>query len=401
MRDLRVISVVLCMSFTIAFTSDGALEVPNGYVFEQLVGPPWTSLPIGFTWLPDGRFITIELSQGEDGDPCAAQDTGILGGDILRLDVSSMPGAGSGPPAKADITPAGNPYAGPDDNSRLIWAWGLRNPFRFTIDDVTGDLYIGDVGASSYEEMDHVPFATGGGENVGWPQREGPDPFICICGTCGSENPFTEPMYSYAHGVDPHSVIAGPYYRSVPDSANSLPSSLDGSVFFAEHFDGLRRLVFDGLSWDLAPPLPGQPSATNFAEGLFFISDIQLGPDGALYMMNISGGRGIYRIRRDPALDVPESVPTSLTLSARPNPVVAEGTTIRWSNATPGIVSVRILDAAGRHVRDLGSVYSAGTGSVHWDGRDEGDGHVQSGVYFYRVTTSAGDARSGKLVRIR
>ena len=43
--------------------------------------------------------------------------------------------------------------------NRLVWAWGLRNPFRFTIDDLTGDLYIGDVGASSWEEIDHVPFA--------------------------------------------------------------------------------------------------------------------------------------------------------------------------------------------------------------------------------------------------
>ena len=108
---------------------------------------------------PDGMLY---LSLGDDGAACDAQDPGVLAGSILRLDVSGMPGGGSGPPAKAAITPADNPFAGPDDNTRLTYAWGLRNPFRFTVDPATGDLFVGDVGFLSHEEVDRITPADAG-----------------------------------------------------------------------------------------------------------------------------------------------------------------------------------------------------------------------------------------------
>ena len=94
--------------------------------------------------------------------------------DVLRIDVSSLPGTGTGPPAKSTLVPAGNPFnnANPNDISRLVWAYGLRNPFRFHIDPVTGYLYIADVGQSAVEEVDFAPAPRRGGENYGWNTME-------------------------------------------------------------------------------------------------------------------------------------------------------------------------------------------------------------------------------------
>jgi glucose/arabinose dehydrogenase len=94
-----------------------------------------------------------------------------LKGAILRLSVASLPGAGAGPPPKSTLVPAGNPFPGPDDNARLVLAFGLRNPFRFQIDPVSGAVFIGDVGEAEYEEAKRAV----GGENFGGPFREGPE----------------------------------------------------------------------------------------------------------------------------------------------------------------------------------------------------------------------------------
>ena len=76
---------------------------------------------------------------------CDSQDLTSLRGKLLRMDVSSMPGAGSGPPPLADLVPADNPFVGdPDDATKLVYAWGLRNPFRFDVDEMTGDVWVGD-----------------------------------------------------------------------------------------------------------------------------------------------------------------------------------------------------------------------------------------------------------------
>ena len=90
-------------------------------------------------------------------------------GCVLRMDVSSLPEPDAGPPLKATLVPAGNPFSGPTDNARLIWCHGLRNPFRFHIDPVTGHLHIADVGAALVDEIDEC---VAGGQNFGWPWLE-------------------------------------------------------------------------------------------------------------------------------------------------------------------------------------------------------------------------------------
>lgn len=353
---------------------------------------------------PDGMLY---LSQGDDSNPCAAQDLSVLGGGILRLDVSAMPGVGTGPPPRADITPVDNPFSGPDDNARLVYAWGLRNPFRFTIDSATGDLFIGDVGHDAFEELDMIPHASGGGQNFGWPQLEALTPWTGCpsCSSCGLGNTFTDPIHSYPHIGDIHTIVAGPRYRPVPGGASNFPAGYDGSVFFLRIFEGsVRRLVDTGSGWDFAPPVPGQPTALDWAIVPTQVSDCQVGPDGALYMMNVFGigtARGLWRLGWVGGLDAPVAAVPAIagTLDASPNPAPAStGTVIRWSGAE--LQSVRIVDAAGRLVRRL-ETGRVPDGAVHWDGRTGAGTPAPTGVYFLGARAADGRELSGKVSVLR
>src|SRR5262249_24597696 len=150
---------------------------------------------------------------GGGGDqPCNAQRTDTLLGKILRLDVrqnlNQAPFYG---------IPASNPFVGSGDPGGQIpdeiWATGLRNPWRFSFDRVTGDLYIGDVGQNLFEEVDLQRAGTAGGKNFGWNPMEGLhcfDSSVCPAGTpvCGSPA-LTLPIHEYPHANADCSVTGG------------------------------------------------------------------------------------------------------------------------------------------------------------------------------------------------
>ncbi len=232
------------------------------------------------------RFGTdgmLYASMGDDATQCSAAETDDLRGMILRLDVSSMPGTGSGPPPKADITPSDNPFSG-DANTNLVFCYGLRNPFRFNVDRVSGDLYIGDVGLGSYEEVD---LATGG-EDFGWPFREGPqirNPSGCDepGGPGGSE--YDDPIHYYDRSGFSASIVSATYYR--PENYpvdDSFPPEYNGDCFYVEYYQGwMVRIKDNGTGWAKADPVSGQPSDDHWATGLDGAADFQIGPDGAIY----------------------------------------------------------------------------------------------------------------------
>src|SRR5262249_4418437 len=111
------------------------------------------------TFGPDG-YLYFGMGDGGGGDD--PQETGQeltrLRGKLLRLDVN----------APTYTVPPSNPFVGMAPDLPEIWAWGLRNPWRFSFDRGTGDLYIADVGQSAREEVDFQPAASTGGENYGW-----------------------------------------------------------------------------------------------------------------------------------------------------------------------------------------------------------------------------------------
>ncbi len=161
---------------------------------------------------PEGLLYLALGDGGAGGEP--AQDTSSLLGSIVRLDVD-----GGDPYA----IPPGNPF---DDE---IWVYGLRNPWRFSIDAPSGLVYIGDVGQDTFEEVNVVPL-DGAGTNFGWVEMEGDRCFRLGCRTEG----LTLPVHQYTH-ADGCSITGGHVYRGT-----AIPE-LAGHYFYADWCSGLVR----------------------------------------------------------------------------------------------------------------------------------------------------------------
>ena len=161
---------------------------------------------------PDGYLYIPTGDGGGAGDPFEnGQDLVELLGKVLRIDVDSPPD-----PGLAYAIPADNPFVGQAGAREEIWAYGLRNPFRFSFDRTTGDLWIGDVGQNAWEEVDRQPIASDGGENYGWDCREGAHDYTGtdndgLAGCAGLT--FTDPVLEYAHAGGRCSVTGGFRYR--------------------------------------------------------------------------------------------------------------------------------------------------------------------------------------------
>jgi glucose/arabinose dehydrogenase len=162
---------------------------------------------------PDG-FLYVGMGDGgAGGDPdCRAQRNDTLLGKMLRLDVDQNVGS-----APFYGIPADNPFRGNDGVPDEVWARGFRNPWRFSFDRETGDLYIGDVGQSAREEIDLQPADSPGGENYGWKVMEGTLCFgtsACPASTPPCNSPaLTLPILEYANAGADCSVIGGYVYR--------------------------------------------------------------------------------------------------------------------------------------------------------------------------------------------
>jgi glucose/arabinose dehydrogenase len=226
---------------------------------------------------PDG-FLYIGFGDGGGGgDPNEnAQDTSNILGSIARIDVD-----GTAPYA----IPAGNPFAGNTEcfqgfssssalNCPEIFAWGFRNPWRFSFDSETGDLWVGDVGQGRFEEVDRVEIS----ENYGWDEREGAHCFEPPAG-CSTDN--VDPITEYANAGDDISVTGGYVYRGseIPDLA--------GFYVFGDFGSGRIRVVASDSVQGTAPDelVDTALSIASFAED----------NDGELYAIDIAAGT-IHRI---------------------------------------------------------------------------------------------------------
>jgi len=339
---------------------------------------------------PDGMLY---LSVGDDGYPCDAQDSTDYRGSILRLNVAALPNTGTGPPPKSLITPPDNPFPPTDPEAGLVFCFGLRNPFRFQIDPQSGRLFIGDVGEDLFEELD----VASGGENFGWPFREGPNirtwPMCEEPGGAGSQS-YTSYIAGYGRVGEYVTIIAGPQYWRVSEGPYSFPPQYHGAVFYADYYADFVRVIRQiGDDWVPLSPQPGQPNATDWAimEEVAIV-DWRVGTDGALYYLTLypgSIGRIVYT---GGAVTGVEDVPISKSgvLRLRPNPYRA-GQAMQLDIALGDDARIEILSLDGRLIRaiDLG-----GTGTVTWDGKDEGGRPTASGVYLLRAQGMQGNKAS-------
>ncbi len=219
---------------------------------------------------PDGYLYISFGDGGSEGDPQGnGQKHGTWLGKILRIDVDPA----HKPADAAYAVPKDNPFVGKDDFKPEIWAYGLRNPWRFSFDKQTGDLYIADVGQNTIEEIDFQPAKDKGGENYGWSIMEGTD---CYQAASCDKSGLTMPVAEYTHQKGGCSVTGGFVYRG-----GQFPT-LQGIYFFADYCSGklwgLGRAA-DG-TWVKSAPTETNAAVSSFGEdeqGELYVCDLNAG----------------------------------------------------------------------------------------------------------------------------
>ncbi|GIV84544.1 MAG: glucose dehydrogenase [Candidatus Roseilinea sp.] len=218
---------------------------------------------------PDGMLYIGMGDGGAAGDPQNfAQNMRSLLGKMLRIDVSQSS------PAQPYRVPADNPNFG-DGARPEIWASGLRNPWRFSFDRATGDLFIADVGQNAFEEI-NFQLAGQGGQNYGWKFREGFAPYAGDSGTPA----LTDPIYQYAHRDGGCSVTGGYVYRG-----SALPS-LVGAYIYGD--------FCSGRIWTLRPNGNGEWQNDVLFSTPYNISSFGEDEAGELYVLDHNGA--VYKL---------------------------------------------------------------------------------------------------------
>lgn len=214
---------------------------------------------------PDGYLYVGLGDGGSGGDPNGyAQNGNSLLGKMLRLDID-----GGFPYA----IPADNPFVSDANVENEIWALGLRNPWKYSFDKETGDLWIGDVGQNAKEEIDFQLATSVGGENYGWNCFEGTDEYQTT--GCGVESLYDAPLYDYNHTNGECSVTGGYVYRG------GLYTDIEGHYFFSDYCTGtMSSIIRDGVGgYDVVEHADVGGNVVSFGEDV----------TGQLYTLDLSG----------------------------------------------------------------------------------------------------------------
>jgi glucose/arabinose dehydrogenase len=237
---------------------------------------------------PDSFLYVGTGDEGSGGDPDDnAQNLGSLFGKLLRLDVDHFdPAHPPAPPGSFYAIPPGNPFVSLAGARPEIWAFGFRNPWRWSFDRQTGDIYVGDVGQGAWEEVDRLP-AGQAGMNLGWDDREGAHCFepMTGCLTAGR----TDPILEYDHSASGGCAITGGYrYRGFANPA------LAGIYFYGDYCSGR---IWKGISQS---PNQGSWSAVEALDTSYTISSFGQDEAGELYVVVHTTGL-VLRIAQPPA----------------------------------------------------------------------------------------------------
>ena len=228
------------------------LDLPN---LSDYGNPPW-HIGGAVHFALDG---TLRLQVGESQQAVLSQDMESPLGKVLRINVDGS-------------VPTDNPFYNAGDGITWrdhIWALGLRNPFAGDLDPVTGQYFVLDVGAGSWEEIDD---ATNPGLNFGWPSTEGafnPTP---------PNSDFTNPYHTYSHSGGDCAITGGAFEHGAPQ----FPAEYEGQFFFSEFCGGEIRVIDPNNPNDLVV----------FATGADFPMNIEFAADGSMYYISRGAGAG-------------------------------------------------------------------------------------------------------------
>lgn len=279
---------------------------------------------------PQDGYLYVGMGDGggggdQHGTIGNAQDLSKLLGKLLRINVRGVP---------TYTVPPTNPFTQTAGARPEVWAYGLRNPWRFSFDRATGDLYIGDVGQDCFEEIDSRPASSQGGENYGWRLMEGFHQFdlnnMTNCNQPLIAPPgLTLPITDYVHPIG-EAVIGGYVYRG-----NQFPQ-MQGAYFYGDDVSG--RI------WALQQVSPGHWTGSQIADTSLAISSFGEDESGELYVVDLNGG--VYRIvSSQPVIppDLSGSTKQALTVSAQTGDVVTYSIVLKNSGG-PVTSSIRLTD---------------------------------------------------------
>jgi len=324
---------------------------------QRFIAQPFTNHKGGnLAFGPDGYLYLGMGDGGSADDPLHnAQNPLSLLGKMLRIDV----GVSVADPEGYDVPPS-NPFVGRPGIFAEIWDLGVRNPWRWSFDNVarggTGALVIADVGQGAWEEIDYEP-AAHGGRNYGWRNREGAHPNVTSLPPYNV--PLTDPIFEYSHAVG-HSITGGHVYRGV-----SLGSTYRGRYFYAD--------FVDNRVWSLrltVSPSTGDATTSDVIEHTAALGAAAASPasfgedaDGELYLVSYPGR--VYRLsgtasvssggRRRPAdvtpvgFAIPRSRDVSAPVALAINRLAAHDVSgamqlfVALLNADPGCAVLRIV----------------------------------------------------------
>ncbi len=314
----------------------------------------------------DGYLYIAVGDGGFGGDPDdRSQDLGDILGKMLRIDVDN--------PSNGNNygIPASNPFASNPLALDEIWAYGLRNPWKFSFDRLNNDLWIADVGQGQKEEMNRVPFNESG-QNYGWRCYEGNSTFNTT--GCPSAATLTFPVAEYDHfndGLFKCSITGGYRYRG-SDYAN-----FEGLYFFADYCsDEIGYLTPNGSTWDITFEQFSGNGWTAFGEDL----------SGELYIAGISSGQ-IFKLI-DASLSVGEESLSNISIF--PNPASSELNINSDTNNLLALKTINIYNTLGKRVKTI-SPESSGNLTI-----DISD--LASGLYILELNSNSGEQQTRKLV---
>lgn len=341
---------------------------PNSELILLTVEQPFSNHNGGDLAFGSDGYLYIALGDGGSAnDPGnRSQNLTTLLGKMLRIDVDNTSNGNN------YAIPSDNPFFGSATNQQEIWAYGLRNPWRFSFDRETNDLWISDVGQNQIEEINQVGL-TEAGLNYGWRCYEGNNPFN-ITG-CPAINTLAFPVATYSHsnsGVFKCSITGGYRYRG------TAQPNLYGLYFFADVCSNeIGVLEEDGANWNMT-----------FTEQYSGNGWVAFGEDvnGELFVAGINSGT-IYRIV-DANLSIDESSLSSIKMYPNPTEDIL---TLDFGAAFSSISSLTIYNIQGQKIQTLSAFENqVSTISI---------GNLNDGLYLLEIRNIDGQKLTQKLVK--
>ncbi|WP_170152874.1 PQQ-dependent sugar dehydrogenase [Ulvibacter antarcticus] len=303
----------------------------------------------------------LYISSGDGGSSFNAQKLDILLGKLLRIDIDNPSGG------KNYGIPSDNPFAGSTTSKEEIWAYGLRNPWKFSFDFDENNLWIGDVGLLDWEEINKVGI-TEAGLNYGWRCWEGNHPAY-TSGSCPPINEVTFPIAEYPHGNGVCAVTGGYVYRG------SQYPSIQGVYFFADYCSGVIGTIDQNNTVTYYESLIGSiGSFGTDVNGELYILQTRINPNGA-----------VLKLKGD-TLGVYDNFDSN-SLSITPNPA---SEMVAFQSQKELINSITIYDLRGTVlINEENLNTSEKTIAIE---------ALQNGMYLVQTKTETGKLHNSKLI---